>query len=42
MIANLQEVKAPVSSEIAPNSEIIELLESQLAFVGGGIGETAI
>jgi len=41
MIANLQEVKAPVSHEIA-SSEIIELLESQLAFVGGGIGETAI
>jgi len=42
MIANLQEVKAPVTNGIAPDSEIIELLESQLAFVGGGIGETAI
>ena len=42
MIANLQEVKAPVSHEIAPGNEIIELLESQLAYVGGGIGETAI
>jgi len=32
----------PLDTTNAPSTEIVELLDVQLAFVGGGIGDTAV
>ena len=42
MTVIVTEIKAPVNKEIPVSSEIVELLQSELAFIGGGIGETAV